>query len=545
MKKFTILIILAVLGLTGCNKHQTMTDLIIKNATVYTVDSLFSKAQAFAVTNGKIVATGSERSILRNYKAAKVIDMKGKYIYPGFIDAHCHFYGYGLTLRTADLTGSRSPEEVVDRLRSFYASSSDGWITGRGWDQNLWENQAYPDKDILDQAFPGRPVYLRRIDGHAAWINSVALERAGITELTSTEGGSFLKKDGKLSGILIDNAVNFMENALPAISNEVREQALLQAEKNCFAVGLTGVGDAGLPFEVVGCIDSMQAAGKLRMRINAMLDPSDDNMAGYVQKGPYITDHLTVRTIKLYADGALGSRGARLKADYSDDPGNRGLLVTDPERLEKICRIAYNAGYQVATHCIGDEANLLVLTIYGTLLEDRNDLRWRIEHAQVVDPADMQLFGRYSIIPSIQTTHATSDMFWAGERLGAERMSGAYAYHDLLLENGWLPNGSDFPVENINPLYGFYSAVARKDHEGRPEGGFQPENALSREEALKAMTIWAAAASFDEDSRGSLEPGKFADFVVCDEDLMEVPEDRLFGIKVLETWLGGELVYAN
>jgi len=542
MKHFLFAIIGASLLLGACNKEKTMTDLIVKNATVYTVDSLFSKVQSFAVSNGKIVAAGSNHSILSAYDAKEIIDLKGKFVYPGFIDAHCHFYGYGLNLGIADLAGSASTDEVIKRLRERYPSGSEGWITGRGWDQNLWEGQAYPDKEILDRIFPDNPVYLRRIDGHAAWVNSEALRRAGINENTSVDGGSFVTNDGSLTGILIDNAMSLIEAAIPAPSESQSTQALREAESRCFAVGLTAVGDAGLPFNIVTLIDSLQKKGQLKIRINAMLDPSDDNMAGFVQKGPYHTDHLTVRSIKLYADGALGSRGARMKLPYSDDPENKGLWVSDRERLEKICSIAYNSGYQVATHCIGDDANKRMLDVYASFLQGKNDRRWRIEHAQIVAPEDMALFGDYNIIPSVQTTHATSDMGWAAERLGADRMKGAYAYHDLLLQNGWLPNGSDFPVEDINPLYGFYAGIARKDRNGKPEGGFQTENALSRKEALMAMTIWAAKASFDEDNRGSIEVGKFADFVVTGEDIMKAPEERLFDIKVEETWLGGERV---
>ncbi len=522
-----------------------MTDLIIKNATVYTVDSLFSKADAFAVSDGRIVATGSNRSIEKQYTAKKVIDMKGRFIYPGWIDAHCHFYGYGLSLKTADLTGSASAEEVVQRIKEFCPEAEGNWITGRGWDQNLWETKDYPDRRLLDEAFPSTPLFLRRIDGHAAWVNSEALRRAGISEETRIEGGTFLKRDGRLTGILIDNAVDFVDSRIPPPGRSGMEEAYSAAEKNCLAKGLTSVGDAGLSFAEVMLADSMQKAGILKMRINAMLNPSDENMSGFIQNGPYSTDRLNVRTIKLYADGALGSRGARMKESYSDDPGNYGLWVTAPERMEKLCRIAYNTGYQVATHCIGDQANRTVLDIYGNLLQGHNDRRWRIEHAQIVDPADIPLFGKYSIIPSVQTTHATSDMGWAEVRIGPERMEGAYAYHDLLGQIGWIPNGSDFPVEDINPLYGFYAAVTRKDREGNPDGGFLYRNSLSREEALRAMTIWAAKASFDESNRGSLEPGKYADFVVTGEDLMQVPDENLFKIKVLQTWIGGEQLYGR
>ncbi|MFZ5940234.1 MAG: amidohydrolase [Bacteroidota bacterium] len=545
MKKLLMITAAAAMLFTACKNKKTMTDLIIRNATIYTADSVFSTAGAMAVKDGKILAIGSDRDILRAYHAKRIIDLKGKFVYPGLIDAHCHFYGYGLTLSEADLSGSLSPEEVVERLKKHAGPDDQDWITGRGWDQNLWPGKEYPGLELLDSIFPDRPVFLRRIDGHAAWVNSEALRRAGVTPSTKVEGGTFMKKNGRLTGILIDNAVDFIGDRVPPPSQRQTEEALTQAERNCFAVGLTMVGDAGLPYGIVTLMDSLQISGRLKIRIAAMLTPNDDNMAGFVLKGPYHTDRLTVRTIKLYADGALGSRGAKMKQPYSDDPGNSGLWLTEAGRMEKICRIARQNGYQVATHCIGDEANKAVLDLYASILEGPNDLRWRIEHAQIVDPQDMDLFGKYNIIPSVQTTHATSDMGWAEERIGPERMKGAYAYHDLLMQNGWLPNGSDFPVEDINPLYGFYAAVARKDRAGNPGAGFLPENALSREEALRAMTIWAAMASFDEDSRGSLEAGKWADFIVTGEDLMTAPESELPGIRVLQTWVQGEQVYGE
>jgi predicted amidohydrolase YtcJ len=384
---------------------------------------------------------------------------------------------------------------------------------------------------------------LRRIDGHAAWANTRALELAGVTADSKVEGGAVLLRNGKPSGILVDNAIGLVASNIPGATKADMVRALQEAESDCFAVGLTSVQDAGLSRQVVLLIDSLHQAGELKIRMNTWLSPSEENFTHFVEKGPYRTDHLTVNTIKLFTDGALGSRGARMIEAYSDDPGNLGLYVTPLPELEKHCRRAHAHNYAVATHCIGDGANRETLKIYAEILGGENDRRWRIEHAQIIHPDDFHFFGDYNIIPSVQTTHATSDMYWAAERVGKERMKGAYAYKQLLEENGWLPNGSDFPVEQINPLFGFYAAVVRKDQAGYPQGGFQMENAISREEALRAMTIWAARAAREEDLKGSIEEGKLADLVLTESDLMQAPDEKLFSIRVHSTYSGGELVY--
>ena len=384
---------------------------------------------------------------------------------------------------------------------------------------------------------------MRRIDGHAAWVNTKALELAGVTAESKVDGGTVVLKDGQPSGIFIDNAIALVASKIPEPTKEEMKEALKEAEQNCFRVGLTSVQDAGLSRSVVQLIDDQHHSGALKIRINAWLSPSVENFTHYVEKGPYRTDHLSVNTIKLFTDGALGSRGALMIEDYSDDPGNHGLLVTPLEEIEALSRRAYENHFAVATHCIGDAANRETLKIYASILGGKNDRRWRIEHAQIIHPDDFHYFGDYNIIPSVQSTHATSDMYWAEERVGAERIKGAYAYKELMEENGWIPNGSDFPVEKINPLFGFYASVVRRDQEGYPAEGFQVENAISREEALRAMTIWAARAGFEEDLKGSIEAGKLADFVVTGKDLMSAPESELFSIRVEATYLGGEEVY--
>lgn len=529
--------------LIQCTTPVKKVDLIVHHAKIYTLDKNFSQAEAMAIKDGKIIAIGDEISILKNYSSNQVYDAKEQFVYPGFIDAHCHFAGYAQNLKNADLTGTKSFDEVIDRLVEHNKKFPAEWILGRGWDQNDWEIKKFPTREKLDKLFPDTPVFIRRIDGHGAIANREALRRAGVTTSTRIKGGDLIKENGKLTGVLIDNAMGLVSKVIPPSGRKEEIQALLKAQENCFAVGLTSVFDAGLGKNTIQLIDSMQHANALKIRMYIMLSPSKENFETYMDKGVYQTDRLTIRSVKLFADGALGSRGAKLLKPYSDDPGNSGLLVSDPEWLKEICEKAYVSGYQVNTHCIGDSANRLMLNTYGKILKGPNDLRWRIEHAQIIAPEDFQLFGKYNIIPSIQTTHATSDMYWAEDRLGPERIKGAYAYHQLLEENGWIPNGSDFPVEDINPLYGFYAAVSRQDKSGYPPGGFQIENALTREEALKAMTIWAAKSGFEENRFGSLEVGKFADFVVLPEDLMECDIKKVVDLNILQTYIQGEKVF--
>lgn len=542
-------VLLPAILLTGllfsCTEKKQNMDLIIYNSKIYSVDKYFTIAESAAIKNGKFIAVGSDDEIIDKYSAESMIDMEGRFVYPGLIDPHCHFYGYGSSLMNADLVGIRSFEEIIEIIRKHDEEFPSEWILGRGWDQNLWPVQDFPHKSQLDHIFPDKPVLLTRIDGHAAIANSEALLRAGVDEGSSVEGGEFLKENGELTGVLIDNAITVVRRHVPDPQYEERVAALMNAQHNCFAVGLTSVGDAGLDRDVIYMMDSLQKSGDLKMRIYAMINPSPENFEEFMYRGIYKTDHMNVRSVKLFADGALGSRGARMIDEYSDDQDNYGLLLETPDYLSEISRKAWENGYQVNTHCIGDSAVRLMLNIYGEILGGQNDRRWRIEHSQIVHPDDFELFGNYSIVPSVQTIHATSDMKWAIHRIGSERMKGAYAYRDLLEQIGWLPNGSDFPVEHINPLYGFYSAVARKDLDGYPEGGFQMENSLSREQALRGMTIWAAKAAFEEDEKGSIEPGKFADFIVTDEDLMTMDIDKVPDLRIRSTFSGGKNVYSR
>lgn len=539
-----ISILFSIVWLQSCGLGKEPVDLIVHNATIYTVDEGFSIAQAFAVKDNRYVAVGGNSSILSNYESENVIDMGGKPIYPGFIDAHAHFYRYGLGLQVADLLGAESEEELVQRVKDHHDRNPEvAWILGKGWDQNLWDGKEFPTKHALDSLFPDTPVLLTRIDGHAALVNQKALTLGGITARTEMVGGKVILEDGKPTGVLIDNAIKLVSAKVPDASEEESRNALLGAQENCFAVGLTTVVDAGLEIATIDLIKKMQEENTLKMRMYAMVNPSEANMAHYFEKGPYQDDKLTVKSFKIYGDGALGSRGAALLRPYHDHSDNYGFLLKNPEEFDELAKQMYEHGFQMNTHCIGDSANRTLLDIYAKYLKGKNDLRWRIEHAQIVSKEDMPKFAKYSIIPSVQPTHATSDMYWAEQRLGPFRIKTAYAYKDLLDQNNMLALGSDFPVEHINPLYGFHSAVARKDAENWPEDGFQSENRITREQALKGMTIWAAYANFEEDLKGSIEPGKLADFVVLENDIMIVDRRDIRGIQVKNTFIGGEKVF--
>lgn len=541
MKKVFLFIILPFL-FSCSNVHQA--DLIIHNARVYTVDDNFSVAEAFAIKDGKIIEVGTSAELLKKYSGEK-IDAAGKSVYPGFIDGHAHFYNYGSGLQNADLTGTKSWEEILTKLQEFANDNKSEWIVGRGWDQNDWEVKEFPDNRKLNELFPHTPVILSRVDGHAAIANNTALNLAGIKPGQLVSGGEIETIDGKLTGILVDNAEGLVYSKIPAPDKSQIEESLLDAQANCFAVGLTTVTDCGVSHNLIPVIDGLQKANKLKMRIYAMLQDSKDNFDYLFRNGAFKTDRLHVNSFKVYADGALGSRGARLLEPYSDKPGSAGFLLSDKEHYAEVAQKIADKGFQMNTHAIGDSANREILKVYAKVLKGKNDRRWRIEHSQVVNQADFKLFGENNVIPSVQTTHATSDMYWAGDRLGPERVKGAYAFKQLLDQNGWIVLGTDFPVENINPMYTFYAAVVRKDMKGYPEKGYQVENALSREEALRGMTIWAAKGNFEEKEKGSIEQGKFADFIILDQDIMKSNPAELFKTKVLQTFVNGEKVFSR
>lgn len=534
----TILLLLLIIEIS-CTKKEKVDTMVI-NATIYTVNAHFDMAEAFAIKDGKIVAVGTSLEIQAKYAATYINDAKGKIIVPGFIDAHCHFFGLGLQQQKVDLTDTKSFDEVVERIVAFQKENNVAYITGRGWDQNDWEVKEFPTKEKLDKLFPTTPIAVTRIDGHALLANQAAIDLAGVTVKTPFSGGEILQKNGILTGIFIDAPMDLIEIKIPEHSQKENIEALKDAERICFDLGLTTVDDAGLSKETIQLIDSLQQTGELKMRIYAMVSASDENIDYYAKKGIVKTDRLNVRSFKVYADGALGSRGAAMKKPYSDQHNHFGALVTPLEKLKEYAEKIASTDFQMNTHAIGDSANYVMLKTYKEVLKGKKDRRWRIEHAQIIDTADFNYFE--NILPSVQPTHATSDMYWAQDRIGAERMKGAYAYKDLLNTYGKIALGTDFPIEKVSPILTFYAAVARKDINNFPENGFQIENALTREETLKGMTIWAAYANFEENEKGSIEVGKMADFIILDKNIMEIDSDKIPTINVDETYVGGEKV---
>jgi predicted amidohydrolase YtcJ len=546
MKKIATYLLL--LCCTACTlTKNNAVDTIIHNAVIYTVDSAFTVVEAIAIKDGQIIAVGSNDEILKAYSAKEKYDAQGQAIYPGFNDAHAHFLGYGKSLFEVQLYGTESWEDVLNRVSDFGKSIPAGeWIIGRGWDQNDWAKKKFPNNKLLTERYPNNPVILTRIDGHAAIANQKALELAGLVgkDYYKLTGGEVVNnKDGSLSGLLIDNAVDLVTNVIPKPTKADYEKWLLKAQENCFAQGLTSITDCGLMYNDVEMIDALQKEGKLNMRLFVMLSDDTANYNRYLNKPLYKTDKLYVGGIKVYADGALGSRGACLLKHYSDKPGWSGFLLKDKSYFDSLAAVLVNTNFQMCTHAIGDSANREILNIYNKYLKGKNDKRWRIEHAQVLNTNDFNLFGKAAVVPSVQPTHATSDMYWAGERLGAERLKGAYALNDLLQQNGWLPLGTDFPVEDISPFKTFLAAVFRQDAKGFPATGFQMENALSRENAIRGMTIWAAKAGFTEKETGSLEKGKKADFIILDKDLMKVTAAEVLTTTVKATYSNGKKVY--
>lgn len=524
-------------------------DLIILAKKIYTVGGAFSSAESMAVDSGCIVALGRRDEIAEAFSPRRRLDFGENFVYPGFMDPHCHFLSYGLILQRAWLFEADSWEETVallaahrDRLRAS-ASSAPLWVQGRGWDQNRWTGGNFPTRELLDKAFPSEAVLAIRVDGHAAMANGKALEAARIGPETRVDGGTVVLAEGVPTGLLLDNAVDLVKKAIPQPDEATMRRALAEAQANCLAVGLAAVSNAGTERHEALLMRAMQDEGALRLGLYVMLAPTDENIAEFTAAGPIVTERMSIRSFKMFADGALGSRGARLLEPYADDPGNFGLFTLDPSELDRVCGVAASSGFQMNVHAIGDAAARLVLDAYGRRLKPGNDLRWRVEHAQLVHDADLARFRALNVIPSVQTTHATSDMAWTEARLGASRMARSHRYRDLLAQNGWLANGSDFPIEGIDPLRGFRAAVFRKDDRRRPEGGYRASQALSRIDALRAMTLWAARANFEEALRGSLEPGKLADFTVLDADLLEDPEERLWEARVLATGIGGELAF--
>ena len=524
--------------LTSCTESV---DLIVHNAKIYSADELNNTYSSFAVKEGKFVYVGGDE-ILSNYSSSNIINAQELPVYPGFIDSHAHFYDLGFYLNQVDLKNTQSLEEVIDRVTEFDAENNSDFIIGRGWDQNDWNNKTFPTNTLLNEKFPDKPVVLRRIDGHAYLVNDFALKLAGINNSTKVDGGEIVKIGNRLTGVLIDNPMRLIDKIIPEPSKEESIQALLSAQDLAFQHGLTTISDAGLTKKQIELIDELQKDGALKIRIYAMIENDPSTLEHFLETGPYKTDRLNVRSVKVYVDGALGSRGALLIDDYSDRKGFKGIIRTPIDSVNNLAFRLAGTKFQMNTHAIGDKANRIVLNAYRDALFDFRDPRWRIEHAQVIAKEDFDLFNT-KIIPSVQPTHATSDMYWLNERIGPIRAKYAYAYKELFDKSKVIAFGTDFPVEDISPIMTFYSAVARKDISGYPDEGFQIENSISRADALIAMTRYGAYANFEEDEKGSIEVGKFADFVILDNDLITSAENRIPLTNIVATFINGELVF--
>jgi predicted amidohydrolase YtcJ len=537
---------------------QVKADLVLVNGKIYTVDNARPIASALAVRGGRVLFVGSnaEARVLAN-ASTQVIDLNGKTVIPGIVDAHAHLLGLGNTLSRVNLAGSTSYDEVIDRVKRFSKDVKPGeWILGRGWDQNRWTSKEFPTHDALSRAFPDNPVVLTRIDGHALLANAKAMELARVSAATTDpEGGRIMRlASGAPSGVFVDKAQSLIGRAVPEPTRADTRKAILAAIAESNRWGLTGVHDAGESAETIGIYEELAKAGSYNLRNYVMLsDPGEPGSPAalrnpYLHRGPQSAlydGHLWVRAIKLYADGALGSRGAALLAPYADEPTNSGLLVSRPEHLRAWAETALRSGFQVNVHAIGDRGNRIVLDAFESALRavPRADHRFRVEHAQVLSPEDIPRFAKLGVIPSMQPTHQTSDMRWAEARVGPQRIRGAYAWRSLLNTGVVIPSGTDFPVEEVNPLLTFHAAVTRQDPTNWPVGGWYPEQKMTREEALQSMTIWPAYAGFQESMLGSLTPGKYADFVVLDRDIMRAPDTEILATRVVSTWIGGKRVY--
>ena len=526
---------------------------LIHNAKIYTMDAGFSTADAILFdSSGRIHNVGGEQAMLEAFPDAMKIDLRGKTIIPGLIDSHAHLYGLALSLSQAQLRGTSSKEEVIQRLREKEQHLSDGdWLLGRGWDQNDWEIKEFPSRSDLDSAFPERPVWLRRIDGHAGWANSAALAMTDqdLSGDWQPQGGHIYRDSaGKASGVLIDAAMGLVEKAVPDISPDLLRASLDLALQQLISLGLTGVHDMGVDRSVIELYQQQIKAGKFPARVYAFTDGAGDTLDWLCKNGAIKDEsgRLNMRAVKLYIDGAMGSRGAALLADYSDDAGNGGLLFMPVEDLETKVDKAMACGFQVGIHAIGDRGNRVTLDALESSMQrfPDNPGRHRVEHAQTLTDTDLPRFSELAIIAAMQPTHATSDMYWVEERLGPERVIYAYAWRSLLDSGARLALGSDFPVEQVNPMLGIHAAVTRQDTKGWPPGGWYPQEALSREEAVRGFTLDAAYSGFMEKSVGSLESGKRADFIVLDQNIFEIEAAEIAGVKVLQTWLDGELVYS-
>ena len=529
--------------------------MLLVNGVIYTVNDAQPEAEAIAVKDGIIVGVGSTEEIRQSFTSLTVIDLQSRPVYPGFIDSHAHMEGLGALVTNLDLGNSKSVEDiqrlVAERAKILPLGS---WLRGRGWDQNKWPKKEFPEHHMLDVVAKDIPVYLRRVDGHAVWVNGVVLGAAGVTKGTrDPEGGKIIRdRNGIPTGVFIDNAIDLVESVVPPPSELERTEAMTRAVQGCLKVGLTEVHDMGVDLSGIGIYKKLIGEGKFPFRVYVAIDGIGETWSHYMSTGPETVGHdgrLIVRALKLYADGALGSRGAALIEPYSDDPLNRGLTLTSAEQIRVAASEALERGFQVCTHAIGDRANNIVLNVYGEALKSNEikarDARFRVEHAQVIDRSDLPRFHSLGVLPMMQPTHCTSDMYWAESRLGPERSKGAYAWRWLLEHGSIVPAGSDFPVESPNPLWGFYAAITRQDHAGWPEGGWHPEQKMTREEALKSFTLWSAFAGFQEKSKGSIEVGKVADLTILSHDIMKIEPRKILDTSVEMTIVAGQVAYSS
>ena len=552
MRRFASLALALVATTPAAAQTARSADLIVINARIYTVDDSRPVVSAMAVRDGRVAFSGSVREAMSLKGATtRVVDLKGRTIIPGMVDAHAHLLGLGQSLASVNLVGTKSYDDVIARVTARAKGVPAGtWIIGRGWDQNQWGDTRFPTHDALTRAFPNNPVYLQRVDGHAELANAAAMKAAGITLATRDPVGGRLERtaSGEPTGVFVDNAMALVGRVIPPSTRDENRQAIRAAIAESQKWGLVGLHDAGESRATIDLVEEMAKAGEIPFRLYMMIGDDAGAVAHYLARGPQsglYDNHLWIRSIKLYADGALGSRGAALLEPYSDDAKNNGLLLTPPAHLQDVATRALRAGFQVNTHAIGDRGNRIVLDAYEAALKavPTADHRFRVEHAQIINHDDIPRFAELGVIPSMQAVHQTSDMYWAGARLGQTRLLGAYPWRSLMNAGVVIPNGSDAPVESINPLFSFHSAVSRQDADNWPAGGWFPEQKMTREEALKSMTIWPAFAAFQESTMGSLTPGKLADFVILDRDIMTVADRDILGTAILATYIGGKVVY--
>jgi len=548
------ILILIVITIILIMKSTIKVDMLLVNAKVYTLDSSNTIAEALAIKGDKIISVGSTKDLKKEFSSERIIDLQGKTVIPGLIDGHAHILGEGGRLETIDLVATNSIEDIINKILERKKNLKPGeWIIGRGWDQNNWEKKEFPTKEILDETCPQNPVILRRIDGHAVWVNSKTLALAGIDKNTEEpKGGKILRdKAHNPTGVLIDNAIELINKIIPELSEEDIERRVKLAMNECVRFGLTEVHDMGVDLKTIQVYKRLIDKGECPIRIYAAIDYPSETWLKYLQTGPeysYGNGMLVVRAVKLYMDGALGSRGAALIDEYSDDPGNRGLTIMSEAEMDTVCRNAFAKGFQVCTHAIGDRANNLTLNGYERAVGKNSsslDLRWRVEHAQVLNLDDIPRFTQLRILPSMQPTHATSDMDWAELRVGKERIRGAYAWRSILQTGSHIIGGSDFPVEFVNPLFGIYAAVTRKDRDGNPPDGWYKEQCMTREEAIRCFTEWAAYGAFQEKVKGTLEKNKWADITVINKDIFNIPPEDILRTEVEMTIVAGKVVFSK